>query len=477
MQELIYTALVPHPPILIPAVGGEESARVRTTHEAMERLAAEVVGLKPDAIVIISPHGPVFQDAIAVHMLPEIKGDLGAFGAPEVAFALPVEQDLGALVIDSAQRAGVPMAPVTEERAEAWNAQTLDHGTMVPLYYLDKAGWKGPILPIAMGMLPPLQLYAFGRALQEAIDRHDRSIAVLASGDLSHRLTPDAPAGYHPQGKEFDREIVEALGRGDMTHLFKLEPERCEQAGECGLRPLMMLAGTLDGIQVKPEVLSYEGPFGVGYAVVRMCPGAMDNGRQVLPRLKQERKERIERRRGKSHPVVKLATAALEHFVRTGLEIDFSAGAPHEGTAAWVLPPGLPERAGVFVSLKADGDLRGCMGTTEPTESSLALEIVRNAIMAGTQDPRFSPVEEEELGEIDYSVDVLEPAEPAALADLDPQRYGLIVAKGARRGLLLPDLPGVDTAEEQVAIACRKAGIQPGEAGIQLSRFRVTRYH
>jgi AmmeMemoRadiSam system protein A len=239
---------------------------------------------------------------------------------------------------------------------------------------------------------------------------------------------------------------------------------------------MMMLAGTLDGLQVKPQVLSYEGPFGVGYAVVPMVPGRADPARHLRDGLAKARHERVEKRRSTAHPLVQLARAALEHYVETGMELDFSAGAPHEGTAPWALPPGLPRRAGVFVSLKLDGELRGCMGTTEPTEPTLALEVVRNAIMAGTRDPRFSPVEDEELPFIDYSVDVLYPAEPCTRADLDPQRYGVIVEKGRHKGLLLPDLPGVDTVEEQVSIAAQKAGLSPRETGMQLFRFRVDRF-
>jgi AmmeMemoRadiSam system protein A len=368
------------------------------------------------------------------------------------------------------------VAPVTGEWAREWQAEKLDHGTMVPLYFLKRAGFTGQLLPVAMGMLAPTQLYAFGRALQAAVDESGRRIAVLASGDLSHRLTPDAPAGYNPRGKDFDREIVEALGRGDLARIFHLDHDLCEAAGECGLRPLMMLTGALDGLRVKPQVLSYEGPFGVGYAVVTMRPGGPDPGRRLGETLAHDREARVAQRRAMAHPIVNLARAALEHYVKTGLEIDFSAGAPHEGTAPWRLPPDLPEQAGTFVSLKMDGELRGCMGTTGPTESTLALEVVRNAIMAGTRDPRFSPVEEEELPFIDYSVDVLGEPEPCALADLDPAVYGVIVEKGNRRGLLLPDLAGVDTVEEQVSIACRKAGLSPDDRGLSLFRFRVDRY-
>lgn len=476
MQELVYTALVPHPPILVPAVGGAEAARVRATHGAMEQVAADLAQLNPETVVIISPHGPVFRDAIAVHMLDAIKGDLGAFRAPQVTFDLPIDRDLGALVVEAARRHELPVAPVTGEWAREWRAERLDHGTMVPLYFVLQGGWRGKLLPVAMGMLPPVQLYTFGQALQEAIDRSGRRIAVLASGDLSHRLTPDAPAGYNPEAHQFDREVVEALGRGDLGHLFRLDHDLCEKAGECGLRPLMMLAGTLDGVQIRPQVLSYEGPFGVGYAVVPMVPGVPDPGRHLMETLEKGRRERAERRRSESHQLVQLARAALEHYVKTGMELDFSAGAPHEGTAPWRLPPDLPESAGVFVSLKLDGELRGCMGTTAPTEPTLALEVVRNAIMAGTRDPRFSPVEEAELPYLDYSVDVLHPPVPCTREQLDPAKYGVIVEKGRHKGLLLPDLAGVDTVEEQVSIAARKAGLSPHETGLKLNRFRVDRF-
>jgi MEMO1 family protein len=476
MQEFVYAALVPHPPIVIPEVGGEEVSRVRATHAAMEQMAAELVAARPDAVVIISPHGPVFRDAIAVHMLPSIQGDLREFRAPEVTFEANIDRHLGNLVVAAARRAGLPAAPVTPEWSGEWGADRLDHGTMVPLYFLVRAGYRGAIVPIAMGLLPPVQLYAFGQALQAAIDESGSRIAVLASGDLSHRLTPDAPAGYNPEAHQFDREVVEALGRGDLGHLFRMDPDQCESAGECGLRPLMMLAGALDGLSVKPQVMSYEGPFGVGYAVVPMRPGMPDPDRRLGPVLEAARQERSAQRRARSHPIVNLARAALEHYVKTNLEIDFSAGAPHEGTAPWQLPEDLPESAGVFVSLKMDGELRGCMGTTGPTEPTLALEVVRNAIMAGTRDPRFSPVEEEELPYVDYSVDVLGEPVPCSRTELDPRTYGVIVEKSEHRGLLLPDLPGVDTVEEQVEIACRKAGLSARDPGLKLYRFRVDRY-
>ncbi|HHE47922.1 MAG TPA: AmmeMemoRadiSam system protein A [Candidatus Acetothermia bacterium] len=165
-------------------------------------------------------------------------------------------------------------------------------------------------------------------------------------------------------------------------------------------------------------------------------------------------------------PYVGLARRAIEEYVRSRRVID-----PPEG-----LPPELrSRRAGAFVSLKKGGELRGCIGTFLPTEDNLAEEIIQNAIRAATQDPRFPPVRPEELPQLSVSVDVLSPPEPATTSDLDPKRYGVIVESGWRRGLLLPDLPGVDTVEEQLRIAKLKAGLSPDEP-CRILRFSVERH-
>ena len=167
------------------------------------------------------------------------------------------------------------------------------------------------------------------------------------------------------------------------------------------------------------------------------------------------------------HPVVELAMRTVHEHVRTG---------------ATPSPEGLPgefmdNKAGVFVSIKKQGRLRGCIGTFQPTSENIAQETIRNAIAASTKDPRFPPVTEDELPDLVFSVDVLTSPEPVESPDeLDPKRYGVIVSCGFRRGLLLPDLDGVDTIDEQINIAMMKAGIEHDEEGIRLERFEVKRY-
>ena len=228
-----------------------------------------------------------------------------------------------------------------------------------------------------------------------------------------------------------------------------------------------MLAGTLDRTSVKSELLSYEGPFGVGYAVAAFTPEGADESRAFDVLYQRAERERLGGIRASEDAFVRLARETAEAFVRTG--------------EAPALPQGLPEemvnaRAGVFVSLKIAGKLRGCIGTISAVTENIAQEIVRNAIAAASEDPRFDPVRPDELERITYSVDVLGPAERIdSIEQLDAKRYGVIVVSGYRKGLLLPNLEGVDTVEEQVKIAKRKAGIPESER-CRMERFEVVRH-
>jgi AmmeMemoRadiSam system protein A len=204
----------------------------------------------------------------------------------------------------------------------------------------------------------------------------------------------------------------------------------------------------------------------VGYAVASFRPvEASEDARRYGDLVRGLQEKRAGRRRSES-PYVALARRAVEEYVRRGKVL----------RAPEPLPEGLERAAGVFCSIHRGGQLRGCIGTTEPTRANIALEIISNAMSAATRDPRFEPVEEDELDDLVFSVDVLSEPEPISGPDeLDPKRYGVIVTRGARVGLLLPDLDGIDTTGEQIRIARRKAGICESEP-VELARFEVTRY-
>jgi AmmeMemoRadiSam system protein A len=229
----------------------------------------------------------------------------------------------------------------------------------------------------------------------------------------------------------------------------------------------VILAGALDGKRVEPELLSYEGPFGVGYGIASFIPTGEDPGRRFLDAYLKREEDRLKAVKDGEDAFVRLARHSAEHFVKTGRRAKLPDGLPAELLNA---------RAGVFVSLKKHGNLRGCIGTISPVTANIAEEISRNAVSACSEDPRFDPVRRDELGELVYSVDVLSPSEPVTSEDaLDVKRYGVIVSSGHKRGLLLPNLEGVDTVGDQIAIARQKAGIRPGEP-VQLERFEVVRH-
>ena len=164
-------------------------------------------------------------------------------------------------------------------------------------------------------------------------------------------------------------------------------------------------------------------------------------------------------------PWVNLASQAFRAYVLSGRVLPVPSP----------MPPELATRAGVFVSIKKSGQLRGCIGTFSPTQETVAQEIIANAVKSASEDPRFPPISETELDSLAVSVDVLSAPEACTESQLDPARFGVIVQSGWRRGLLLPDLEGVECVEDQLAIARRKAGIAPGEPA-QLSRFTVERH-
>ena len=269
VNYLVGCALLPHPPIMLSEVGGVESGRVSKSVDAAERAAQFLVQKNPSTLVIITPHGPAFQDAVGINVSPVLRGNLASFGAPEIAVSFETHNLLAQNIIKQCERLGVSLAVLDEQMAQQHRISLLlDHGAVIPLHYLYKAGFRGQVVQLTVGFLTYPEMYAFGKAVQGAIETTRQKVAVVASGDLSHRLIPGAPAGYSPNGRKFDEHIIGLLQSMDVKSMFDMDQKVVEEAGECGLRPIFFLMGTLDGLDAASEILSYEGPFGVGYGVV-----------------------------------------------------------------------------------------------------------------------------------------------------------------------------------------------------------------
>lgn len=280
MGSLSLCCVSPHPPILVPEVGKGEVSKVAASAGALARLASEIAGIGPETLVVMSPHSPVYSDAFIVKADREMTGSFRQFGAPQVRIQAPGDEELASAIRDFIKARGMPVASGgTADRGLMGAAPEIDHGMLVPLYFLAPPSYM--LVGVSISFLDYWSHYQVGLAIREASEATGRKTVFIASGDLSHRLLPGAPAGYDVRGEEFDRAIVGIVASCRFAELFELDPALIEAAGECGLRSVFALAGALDGYSVQTEVLSYEGPFGVGYMVARALPVAEDPARKL----------------------------------------------------------------------------------------------------------------------------------------------------------------------------------------------------
>lgn len=461
-MSMVGAVILPHPPLILPTVGRGQERQVQATIDAYRAAAKRVAEWTPEVLIVSSPHAVLYADYFHISPGPGASGSMASFGAPQTRLEVKYDAELRQELVRQAEAAGLRAGTLGERDP------SLDHGTFLPLYFLQEAGVDCPILRISLSGLSPLQHYQLGQCIAKAVDKLGRRAVFAASGDLSHKLRDDGPYGYAPEGPVFDRRITAAMASGDFLQFLTMDPALCDRAAECGLRSFQMMAGALDGLAVEPDLLSYEGVTGVGYGVAAFAVTGQDQGRRFAAQCEELERTRLAQRKAAEDPWVRLARLSLETFVSAGKRLDR-------------LPDGLPSEmmdraAGAFVSLHAHGQLRGCIGTTGPTTASVAWEIAQNAVSAGARDPRFPPVGKDELSSLEYSVDVLGEPEPiSSPAQLNVKKYGVIVSCGGRRGLLLPDLDGVDTVEQQIDIARQKGGIGAREK-YALERFEVVRH-
>jgi len=461
-MSVIAAFVVPHPPMIIPAVGRGSEDQVKLTTASYQKVAKRIAELRPDTIVISSPHSVLYSDYFHISPGKGAGGSFAEFGAPGVTFDVTYDTDFVNALSEEAARTGFPAGTMGEK------SKNLDHGTMVPLWFILKEYTTFKLVRTGLSGFDLLKHYEYGMMIKRVADALGKRVVFVASGDLSHKLQDYGPYGFAPEGPEYDRRIMETLGSGNFGELFDFDETFCDKAAECGHRSFVIMAGALDGQSLEIEKLSHEDVTGVGYGICTFEVKGEDRDRHFLAQRIRLEEDILKKKKEASDAYVKLARESAEYFVNNGRKMD---------VPAWVPQELLNEKAGAFVSIHKFGRLRGCIGTILPTTGSLAEEIIRNAVSAVSEDNRFDPVEEEELPWLDINVDVLTPPERiSSESELDVKKYGVIVECGYKRGLLLPDLDGVDTVEQQISIAMRKGHIAPGSS-IDLYRFEVKRHY
>ena len=462
-MAILAAFMVPHPPMIVPAVGRGSEKQIQKTIDAYEQVADEIAALAPETIIITSPHTVMYADYFHISPGKGAKGDFGRFRAAQVCFDEEYDRELVNELAGIARGQGFP-AGVMGERDKR-----LDHGTMVPLYFIRRKYTGAKIVRIGLSGLPLSEHYRFGQMIREAVDKLGRKAVFEASGDLSHKLQDYGPYGFAEEGPQYDARIMDVCSRAAFGELFDFDETFCDRAAECGHRSFVIMAGAFDGLAVKATQLSHEDVTGVGYGICTFYPGEKDESRHFLKQYLGGAAKRLAEKRAQEDPYVQLARKSVEYYILHHRKMEMPEDLPEEL---------LTKRAGAFVSIHEHGKLRGCIGTIAPVRDCVAREIIDNAVSASTRDPRFDPIRAHELKWLEISVDVLGEAEPIkSPAELDVKRYGVIVTKGMKRGLLLPDLDGVDTVEEQISIAKSKAGIADWDTNVELQRFEVVRHH
>lgn len=448
--------MLPHPPLIVSEIGKGREEDIIKTKTSYEKVIEEIENINPDTIIISSPHTKTYSDGFYISKGDSLTGTFENFGAKQVSFKEEIDNEL----VEEIEKCNDENYKILYETRDDIE---LDHGTMVPLYFIRKRNIKAKIIVVGLSGLPLIEHYRFGMLFQKAINNSNKRVVYIASGDLSHKLQTYGPYGYAKEGPEYDKQIMEVCGKAKFLELLKFKPEFLEKAAECGHRSFTIMAGTFDKLNVDSKEYSHEDITGVGYGICSFYPQGENKERNFYEQyLIQEEKRVISK-----DELVNLARKTIENYITKNITITVPEDASDEITK---------NKAGVFVSLHKFGELRGCIGTFLPTKSSIAEEIIRNAIAAATEDYRFDRVTEEELKYLEINVDVLnEPVKINSIDELDAKKYGVIVYSGFKRGLLLPDIEGVDTVEQQINIARRKGNIEPDEE-ITIEKFEVVRH-
>lgn len=432
-MKILGTFMVPHPPLIVHEVGNGREEQIKKTLDSYLEIAKQIGELKPDTIIVSSPHAPFYNDYFYLPSDERAMGSFSNFGASAVKFDIPYDNELIEKIEKISKEKNFPCGRIKSN-------ESLDHGTMVPLYFVNKYLSNYKLVVVGLSNISLEKNYEMGEIINEATSNLDRKVVYIASGDLSHKLKEDGPYGFIKEGPLYDERIIEVMSNAKFDELLKFDLDFLDKAAECGHRSFIMMSGFLKNIKVIPKFYSHEDVTGVGYGICSYYP---------------------------TDPYIELAKKTIETYIKDDKIIDIPLDTPKEL---------LDNKSAVFVSIHKNGYLRGCIGTIIPTTKCVAQEIINNAINASTEDPRFDPVTVDELKDLEINVDVLTlPEDIDDKTMLDPKKYGVIVRSGLKRGLLLPDLEGVDTIDEQISIAKQKAGINDNEK-IELQRFEVIRH-
>ncbi|OJV62668.1 MAG: hypothetical protein BGO41_15730 [Clostridiales bacterium 38-18] len=480
-MALLKGYLMPHAPAFIDSIGEDQLHQVSSTRSAMYKVAEEIAQLRPDVIIVISPHGPIFSDAIAIYDQNTYFGNFKAFGEYNLNYHFEKDTTfINSFKAFNKSEQG-DFYCLNERQFKEFNTpEALDHGVLVPLHFISQRYNDFKLVAMSYGTFSYYRLMKNGELLSDFISQTNKRVVVIASGDMSHALKDSGPYAFHEDGRKFDQEMQKQLQANKPYEVFKLPRDIIENAKECGLRAYALLMGMLNLYKLNTVMYSYEAPFGVGYLVASL---EILNESKVdeVERLSEFYKQRHAELRKNEDDLVTFTRRVIEAYTITGKRPIVSFKDDRITINDLVVRSNRFKQMsqierGCFVSLNIEGSLRGCIGTIAATEQNVIYEIAKNAVSACSKDSRFSPVTIDELDSIEVKVDILSELNPVLnINQLNPRSYGIVVRKGYMQGLLLPNLDGINTVEQQLEIASSKGGFTVDEIE-EILYFSVDRY-
>lgn len=456
---ILASYVLPHCPVAVKEIARGQERYVNKTVQAFEEVGKQIASLEPDTIVIASPHAESYSDYFQIADGETVTGSFAGYGAPQVRFRFHYD-DL--LRKEITRIAASRKFPAGYEGAED---SSLDHGTMVPLYFVNRFYSNYKIVRLGLSGLSYLDHYLMGEIIQDAAKSANERVVFIASGDMSHCLAKDGPYGYREEGERYETLLNKNLKSANFGDLLRMDKALITRAKECGHRVFALLAGTLDRKSITTTFYSHEAPFGIGYGVYGYLVNGDDGSRAIGDLYVSKTKLDVEKKKASADGYAKLAYLTLEQYLK------------HEKDKRVQVPLNLTsDKAAVVVSIFKFGTLRARFGNQVPLEHNLASEIIQATIKAARSDTFFDSIEASELPFLSISVDVLSPLEPiASEKQLDVNKYGVVVKGKEKTGFALPSLPAVDSVEKQIRIAKRDAGISKTER-VSLLRFTVSHH-
>lgn len=473
MGDIVGRYILPHTSFLIPFIGGRKREHLARTAHGFDCIGKELTKNSPETVVLIAPHGVTFSNSIYMPDNKKLKGVL-QFTRLYKPLSYNNDVELVYKIMEAAQRRNVSSGPVAPEVLREYKlSKKLSYGTTVPLYLQRKCIDNCSLVSVGISNLSVEDHYAFGQAILEAVRSSEKKVALIASGELSHRLEgtiENTPLGISQRGKEFDETIVDAFQKNDPLKVLSINQSLRDSAGECGLDAFHILLGTLDEYEIDCTVHSYEAPFGIGLMTATIKPGQHVE-KSIINTYKVQARSLTAEKQKRESLQVKLARKAIDHYLTYKKVMDVpNSSFCDMGT----------QKSGVYVSIKREGKWQGCMGTDCPTKNTIAEEIIHNAITSAFNDPRFEPIKKGELEEA--TIEVIQIGDLEKIDDperVNPNNYGLVVANKRKNpnkyGLILPGISGIETGAELYRAAMIKAGMGPQDKAI-CYKFKGTVY-